>query len=276
MKSENSPWESIPIKSWSHFQELAEKLNYREWVFRGQSDCTWGIKSSIYRLFEDFQEIFKSYKDRRRRFAKNEHERLNIENFQASAHLYLDHLPEESNLLEWCSIMQHYGAPTRLIDVSFSPYIAAYFALESGNKDCCIFAFKHRHFTSIDETDLKTDNYRSQIFEDGKGSGNNSFFIPYEPKRTNHRLIAQQGLFLVPSTNYQTFDKILSNYETNPNVSIKYIIPSNLRYEGLKLLRRLNITSSSLFPGIDGFCKSLRYQIIDTVKHLKRIGCEDS
>lgn len=272
MTSNTKPWETITIKNWRHFEELVEKLIYRQWVFRGQSDSSLGVKSSLYRLFEDFQEIFKAYKGRRKIFAKNEHERLLIKNFQASAHLYIDYLPDEDDSLEWCSIMQHYGAPTRLIDVTFSPYIAVYFALESGHKDCSVYAFKHEYFTSIDKNEFKIENYQQQIYEENKGTGENAFFIPYEPKHTNQRLLAQQGLFLVPSTNYQTFDKIVSLYATNENACIKYIIHASLRYEGLKFLRKMNITASSLFPGIDGFSRSLRYQVIETVKHLKRIG----
>ena len=224
MDPKKKPWKITTIENWHHFEELVEKLSYREWVFRGQSDCNWEIKSSLYRLFEDFQLIFQAYKDRKRRFAKNEHERLLVKNFQASAHLYINNLPDdEENLFEWCSIMQHYGAPTRLIDVSFSPFIAAYFALESGHKDCCIYAFKHEYFTKIDKKELATDNYHSEIFMDGEGSSNEAFFIPYEPKRTNPRLLAQQGLFLVPSTNYQVFDDIVSIYATDEDACINIL-----------------------------------------------------
>jgi hypothetical protein len=270
--SQKKPWESITIKNWRHFEDLVEMLPYREWVFRGQYDCAWEIKSSLYRLFEDFQLIFHAFKNRSRRFAKNEHERHIIRNFQASAHLYINNVPtDEGDLLEWCSIMQHHGAPTRLIDVTFSPFIASYFALESGHNDCCVYAFKHNFFTEIDKKEFELENYHTLIFDNEEDKAKEAFFVPYEPKRTNLRLMAQQGLFLVPSTNYQTFDDIVSVYQTNNDACIKYVIPAALRYEGIKFLRRLNITSSALFPGIDGFSKSLRNQVIDTAKHLKRL-----
>ncbi|MBA7549336.1 hypothetical protein ES705_41815 [subsurface metagenome] len=159
------------------------------------------------------------------------------------------------------------------MDMTLSPYIAAYFAIESGYRDCSVFTFRYEYFTSIDKDSLDhEEDYKKLVFEDGQGTGSKAFFIPYEPKRTNPRLIAQQGLFLVPSTNYQTLDRIISLYEDCETACIQYIIPSGLRYEGIKFLRRMNITSSSLFPGIDSFCKSLRYQVVETVKHLKKIG----
>jgi len=264
MKSKAEPWETIEISSWKDFQAEVENFGYREWVFRGQHDGTWGIKSSLYRLFEDFQDIFREYKDRRRGFAKNEHEKLLINSFQSSAHLYIDYLPEEEDLFEWCSIMQHYGAPTRLIDATFSPFIALYFALEAGSKDCAIFAIKPDHFTEIDKDALGEKNLKTQVFDAKKGTGNDAFFVPFEPKKTNPRLVAQQGVFLVPSTNYQTFHKIISLYEESDTACKKLLIPAKLRYEGLKFLRNINITSSALFPDIEGFCKSLRFQILET------------
>lgn len=272
MKSKAEPWKTIEINSWKRFQTEVEKFGYRQWIFRGQHDGTWGIKSSLHRLFEDFQDIFRQYKNRRKRFAKNEHERLLIKAFQSSAHLFIDYLPEEEDLFEWCSIMQHYGAPTRLIDATFSPFIALYFALEKGSKDCAVFAIKPEHFTEIDKDVLGEENLKSQIFDDNKGSGNDAFFIPFEPKKTNPRLVVQQGVFFVPSTNYQTFDKIISIYEDRDTACKKLLIPASLRYDGLKFLRDINITSSVLFPDIEGFCKSLRFQILETTKRLKPLG----
>jgi len=97
MATNRIPWKSITIKDWRHFEELVENLTYREWVFRGQSDSSWGIKSSLLRLFEDVEVIYheyidkkaskQKYKNKKRIIAKNMHERLLINNFQASGSL---------------------------------------------------------------------------------------------------------------------------------------------------------------------------------------------
>ena len=91
-----NPWREITITDWNHFEKEVYKLSYREWLYRGQSDTAWGLKTSLYRLFEDIQKIIKLHKGRVRRFAKDEHERLLIERFKANAHLYLNSLPEDN------------------------------------------------------------------------------------------------------------------------------------------------------------------------------------
>jgi hypothetical protein len=51
--------------------------------------------------------------------------------FRSSAHQFLANLPSETEKLEWLAVLQHYGTPTRLLDWTYSPTVAAYFALRS-------------------------------------------------------------------------------------------------------------------------------------------------
>lgn len=269
MKFDNEPWENITIESWSDFDDQIENLKYRDWLFRGQSDAVWELKTSLDRLFEDIQPLIKMHKGRGRKFAKNTHEQLLIKKFQQNAHLYLSTLPEVSDRLEWLALMQHYGAPTRLLDVTLSPYIAAYFALEARHGDCCVFAFNHRELKAGDSEIKSNQDFHKLVFKNQKEI--ESFIFAFEPKYSNERLVSQQGLFLVPSTNYETFQSLLHWYDFDGSVCKKFVIPGHLRYEGLEKLRLMNITSASLFPGIDGFCKSLRYQILETTQSLKSL-----
>jgi hypothetical protein len=259
-------WPTKDIESWDELETVISKKSYRDWLFRGHSDIDWKLESSLFRLFNDTQAIL----PKSRRFAKDRHEEELIRVFKSHAHLFITNLPDKNNKLEWLALMQHYGTPTRLLDMTFSPYIAAFFALENGQEDCCIYSIKHTHFTEIDENHFKNQKYKESIFKDQRGE--KSFFIPFEPEMKNERIVAQQGVFLVSSTNYETYDKILSNYEFSKNEGIKYILKKKMRYEGLKKLRLMNISSATLFPGIDGFCKSLRFQVLDTIQRIRRLG----
>ena len=265
--------DDLPLKilnSWEEFDEFVSKNRYRDWVYRGQSNCEWKIDSSLSRLFDEAKLIHKAAKGIPRRLAHIAHERLLLEKFQSHAHIYTNHLPPKDKKLEWLSIMQHFGAPTRMIDVTFSPYIALYFALQSGTGDAALYALKPKHYREIDEKELKIEVKADKIFDHEKDD--NTFFIAYEPEQSNVRLMAQQGLFLVPSKISVPFTDILGDYYHGDSQFIRFLIPASLRVEGLRKLKRMNITASVLFPGMDGFCKSLHSQVIDTTRQLERVS----
>jgi hypothetical protein len=48
--------------------------------------------------------------------------------------------PEPDDDFQWLALMQHHGAPTRLIDFTWSPYVAAFFALERTLTDGVVWA----------------------------------------------------------------------------------------------------------------------------------------
>lgn len=266
MGSSPKPWEEIRVKSWPDFDEFVRKLPYRKWVYRGQSDATWPLNTSLYRAFEDALPMIQKKTGSPRRFARDEHEKLLLERFQASAHLYRSALPKIREKLEWLAIMQHYGAPTRLLDLTLSPHIATYFALEEGHGDSCVFAFDH---AKLRPGNQDPDVLRSELFKDRRG--HDSFIMLYRPRMSTERLVAHQGLFLIPSNSYEPFRDIISHRAPGGAACKKIIIPAKLRFDGVGRLRNMNLTSMSLFPGIDGFCRSLRFQVLEPVKSQKLI-----
>jgi hypothetical protein len=122
----------------------------------------------------------------------------------------------------------------------------------------------------LDEASLNIKDYKKKIFEGHKGE--DSFIVPYEPEMANERIVAQQGCFLIPSTNYETLNQILDYYGVYGKECIRFLIPKHLRYSGIKRLKQMNINSATLFPGIDGFCRSLKFQVLETTSRLKRLG----
>lgn len=269
-KNEDSSWEIIRIDSWLQFEKEIEKKLPRDWIYRGHTSVEWNLESSFYRSFINFQEIIRSAKKITRKPNRDEYEEHLIRHFKSNAHFFLQKTPVENDKLEWLTIMQHHGTSGRLLDWTCSPYIGAHFAVESGHNDCCVYALKHRVFTDIDSDHFDDANYKKKAFSDQRGR--KSFFFPYEPNLNTERLVAQQGLFLVPSTNYETIDQILSHYDVGDGICIKYILTKSVRFEAIRRLRMMNISAATLFPGIDGFCRSLKYNILETSRRLQRMS----
>ena len=68
-------------------------------------------------------------------------EERSLREFQRKYHHYSQHIPDSDNTLEWLSLMRHYGAPTRLLDFTYSFYVAAYFGTGGSRKrDCAVWA----------------------------------------------------------------------------------------------------------------------------------------
>ena len=141
MPKDVEPWEEHCVSTWDEYDSLVGKLPQNQWLYRGHHEASWRLETSLYRAFEDALPIIEHKTGTIRKFARDEHERLLIDRFKRSAHLYRSTLPKRNESLEWLAIMQHYGAPTRFLDVTISPHIAVYFALEQGNGDCAVFAF---------------------------------------------------------------------------------------------------------------------------------------
>ncbi len=273
MTENDRDWEKDPIKSWDEFDDVVSKYGHHEWLFRGHHDAEWAIETSLYRMLNDIEQWLASKKGTRYTLKKNEREKILLRKFQSSAHLYVNHTPpnkNDKNQIEWNAIMQHYGTPSRLLDVTFSPYIAMYFALEKGQGDCRIIAFNHKKMKEYDEQRFNDfSNMRDKMFSN---IGGKTFILPYEPEMTTERLLAQQGAFLVPNTINKPFQEVLDNYQNVKSVCINFLIPAKLRFDGLNRLAKMNITSTTLFPGLEGFCRSLRFDVIANIKRLQPIS----
>jgi hypothetical protein len=242
-------YQEIIITKWDQWKDEINSLKPNEWVFRGQADSTWKLETTIDRHFEYVKQIASiaglNRNDRAERMLKD---------FKRGAHLYLKNLPKDTDILEWYAIMQHYQAPTRMLDITFSSNIALYFALNGGKTECAVFAFNRKNLEKVDRNN-GIMNLAVNLFKDKRELS--SFIHPYNTKMSNERQMYQRGAFLVPSNIYETFDEILSRYPKEDNCCKKFIIEKSLRKEGLKQLLDMNITSRTLFPGLDGYCRSL-------------------
>lgn len=128
-----SPWEGAPVKCWEDMQKavdnIVEKSGGRALVWRGQVNAGWNLHSSLFRALE------KAWKGKKEVGKITEKDLLEFEK------RIVDHARKywrvsDITYLQLLAQLQHYGAPTRLIDVSLNPYVAVWMAVErQGNED---------------------------------------------------------------------------------------------------------------------------------------------
>lgn len=246
------------LSSWNDIHHYAKPL----WIYRGQHSKEWPLKTLLERCCEH-QGVCLS--------DRNTVEIGLLREFRRAYHQYASHVPKAESVIEWLSLMQHHGAPTRLLDFTYSIYIAAYFAVEAAHTDCAVWAINGQWamkeavvaFEQAGKPDSRT--LTEDIQEDHEKTFYPLFFerpfvksaTPLNPFRLNERLRTQKGVFLVPGDATIGFMENLEALSGHSDNAIKVIIPFDMRHEVLERLYDMNISRTSLFPGLDGYAQSL-------------------
>ena len=250
------------ITSWRQFEELVRDPVYSGWAFRGQNNGDLPLYSGLsrYLLYAGVH---------RDAWAGQEERILRI--FQRKAHLFLDHIPPEADSFQWLGLMQHHGAPTRLLDLTWSPYVAAFFALERGCPRSAVWAFNAAQINGPDEVELadgRTVDLRpvgmwmERSYEDHFLHSDVPFAVIGEPKVMNHRLVAQSGTFLIPGVLDRPVDHILAGYRTKETLVVKFELDTAaVRVEAMRSLYAMNTTHATLFPDLQGLARSMAYEL---------------
>jgi len=256
------PFSVRRFKSWDEFQRLITDSPYSNWAFRGQADSNWQLSSTLGRYFENFRV------DRR---AWREQEERILRIFKRKAHHFLAQAPDPSDEFQWMALMQHHGAPTRLLDFTWSPYVAAFFALERATADAAVWALNPVPISYVGTQTIRGGQKISPPEMNPRVEGNlrNYYLkgeIPFlwvgEPQVMNRRLIAQSGTFAIPGILTHPMEEILSGYPDPKSTLVKFILPADkVRKRGLRELYRMNITNATLFPDLDGLARSLAYEL---------------
>ena len=258
---------TVKWPDWSHFLSFTSQLadgtspQGGAYAFRGQADQEWKLVPSLTRI------ALKSGLDQQTTL---EFERSAYQTFRAGAHLHLPSamIPPRGNLPGWWSLMQHYGAPTRLLDWTHSPFVAAYFACESHpDKDGTVWAVHRRTVNTFMEKRLTfADAVKSGAF--GEEYPPSAVYLVPTVASLTDRMSAQQVSFSVATPVLADHGSLmqsafgdLTTYGENAVTFMAGIIPASKKLEFLSGLRAMNITAQHLFPGIDGLGRSVSEQV---------------
>jgi hypothetical protein len=289
-------WPEIEAPEWNDFDNVITNMTEQgrllkdTFLFRGQSDKTWELEPSLYRIFKQYLGYFLP--------PYMAVELQSVENFKVMASQYIleNLIPDDEDLVGWWHLMQHYRVPTRLLDWTRSPYVAAYFAVfENLDKDGAIWVVNYSRLEESVEAWLKSNNIPTKETDSWYVKNlrlNTNFIRATKTKRSNPRAVAQQAestytvnvssnhgeiihYFLHDRDNRKhkregarrtlltgfTYDRA----DNKPLVERKYfkiIIPKESKPYYLARLHTANISASSLFPGLDGVGLAIKEEII--------------
>lgn len=248
-KEHGVPYDVIHLQSWDEYLSIIGESPYHNWAFRGQRDASAPLFSLLSRYLQTFRVDPRAWPEQEERI-------LRI--FKRKAVHFLDHVPDRDDDFQWLALMQDHGAPTRLLDFSWSPYVAAFFALHNTTREGVIWACNPFEIEKAKQGDLAKPGSFKKYFL----SGRNSFVWLGEPYAMNRRLIAQSGTFVAPGVLDKSIEEILKEYSRPKQTLIKFILPADkIRDKGMRELYRMNITQSTLFPDLDGLARSLAYEL---------------
>lgn len=234
--------------TWEGFKQHAFDLQEHRYIFRGQ-ERPWRLRTGFHRkgranlerfLAQDVQTLHKHLSGKTRHFFD---------------------LSDADQNGAFLNLIQHHGYPTPLLDWTFSPFVAAYFAFSNVNRERAEKA-SDDDVVRIHVLD-KNDCVRDFPPVPTLTKVGPHFSLMEFNSVENERLIPQQAISSLSTIddieNYLMFGGRLSSSSSFYAIDIY----ARHRLEALRDLRRFGITTASLFPGLDGACKELRDRFFD-------------
>jgi hypothetical protein len=230
------------------------------WIYRGQQDSNWPIAPTIERLLGTD--------------AVAENECALYEGFVAKAGIYESRLPRPGDAFSWTALMRHHGCPTRLVDWTYSPFVAAYFALQGAQESnsAAIWAlslseFKNKHWWATKAGVREGQDSGLRVALDPEFTlyateRHEGLIRIFTPATESLRASAQQGCFLYNCNLNMSFEASLAEMmQSNSAWLYRILIPGQLRPEFLKRLMWMNVHGLSLFPDLDGLSRFLALKL---------------
>lgn len=245
------------------FAELQERLFERSWneaigrfrsdlAFRGLGDARHGLATSLTRLGDGYEAL----------------EAHLLRNFRKYARR--DAVPVDTEW-DWLALAKHHGLPTRVLDWSYSPYVALHFATEDHlafDRDGVVWAIDYvraheelparlREALEREGSNVFTGEMLSEAagqLDELEALADEPFLLFFEPPSIDERIVNQFALFSLLSSATTGLEQWL---ERRSDLARRIVIPAELKWEVRDKLDQANVTERVLFPGLDGLSRWL-------------------
>ena len=249
----------LRVNNWSELQEAVFSDSWRDkikrhrsqFVFRGAPRTSHGLDTSL----------------QTGGFVAHEHHLLSsFRKYAVNREVYGD------TVWNWLSLAKHHGLPTRLLDWTYSPYVAMHFAthdFKDFEQDGAIWCVDYRKTNELlpkplrkmldsDDANIFTTESLDRVastLQDFDALAHDAFVLFFEPPSLDERIVNQFALFSLPSSAGVKLEDLLHSLEGTYR---RIIIPAALKWEVRDKLDQANITERVLFPGLDGLSQWLK------------------
>jgi hypothetical protein len=248
------------IESWREFDDAVAAAGtlrtddtraHASLVFRGLARSSYSNISSLARLGDGAPRL----------------ERHLIRNFRKYAHRE----QPGPTVWDWLSLAQHHGLPTRLLDWTFSPFVAAHFATASHPEDEGVVwavdcAAAHERLPGVLRSALSDEGatvFTTELLAEQAPAlrdldrlcGNEPFVAFFEPPSLDDRIVNQSAVLSAMSDASASMDDWLGEHD---DLWHRWLLTPAAKAEIRDRLDQANITERVLIPGLDGLAAWLR------------------
>ncbi|MCJ8165095.1 FRG domain-containing protein [Pontibacter sp. E15-1] len=252
----------IVVKSWLELQEALFKDSWDErisrfrssYVYRGNWNKDFNLSTSLMRIGSQYDTL----------------EPHLLRNFRKYAHNSAS--PAGDSIWNWLAVAQHHGLPTRLLDWTYSPYVALHFATadisqydQDASVTCINYVKTSQHLPEALKKALADEGsnvFTPEMLEPVAPSlkslqsfQQEDYVIFLEPPSLDQRIVHQYALFSLMSSVKAELNTWLRQH---PDLYFRVIIPASLKWEVRDKLDQANITERVLFPGLSGLSQWLK------------------
>ncbi len=261
-------WEELMGLLYADTWDETLRRHRSKYVFRGITKHRYLLQPSLTLLGEHFAEV----------------EELLLADLQHYGH---HETAPGTSIWNWLTIGQHHGLPTRLLDWTYSPYVALHFATrdlgpERPADDAVVWCVNYKETNAVvpgvllDKlAEFRKDVFSAQTLDDVVGSlsafdrlAPEPFVVFMEPPSIDPRIVSQVALFSIMSRperadGRMALDAWLEDQARRRPADAaplyrKIRIPADLKWEVRDKLDQANINERLLLPGLDGLCAWLR------------------
>lgn len=230
----------IPYDSWEDFARSMRADLFGDGPFRRSRYLFRGLPDQNFELVSSFDRLFPTSRDRQRIFSAL----LAAFRDECQGQVSQEILADEFKTM---ALGQHHGLPTRLLDWSESPYVAAFFALSDALPDHT----EEARFVAIWALHLDAPLWDRE-------SGVEILRAP----SVGVRIRNQAGLFTLSRTPFRTLEEYVESFEYDGVGLTQMYFPVSEARRGLSELAMMGLTSARLFPDLTGAAAAAKMRVV--------------